>query len=98
MSQAPNLFGRYRPPTGIEIRYVPTVDGEWLGGKVTLHITYHQPKPPIIEQAELNEWASAYLSALFTHVWDAMKYGSAEQAVLAFHLQVRRLNSEWSGP
>lgn len=82
----------------MSVEYVPDSADEWLGGRVTLRINYHSPEPAIIETAKVNEWASAYLSTLYVHVWDAMKYGSAQQAVLAFQLQVQRLNDEWAGP
>lgn len=97
MGQRENLWGRNRPPTGMTLTYEPDTDGQWLGGTATLWIHFHRPEPAIVEVATLNEWAAAYLSTLYVHVWDAMKYGSAAQAAMAFQIQARRLNEEWHG-
>lgn len=97
MGQRENLWGQHRPMTGFSLIYTPDTEGQLLGGVATLIIHHQAPTPVVVKTATLNEWAAAYLSSMFVHVWDAMKYGSAEQAALAFEIQCRRLNEEWAG-
>lgn len=97
MGQRENLWGRYRPPSGITMHFTPDTDGMRLGGVATLTIHHHQPEPSVTVTADLNEWSSALLSHVFTYVWDAWKYGSVEQITQAFLVHCQKLESEWAG-
>lgn len=97
MGQRENLWGRYRPPTGLTLSFQPDTDGMRLGGQATLTIHHHRPEPDLVVVEELNEWAAAWLPQAFEHTWDAWKYGSAPQVALAFQTMAHRLRMEWHG-
>lgn len=97
-AQRENLWGRYRPPTGLSLHYVNEVPGIVLGGTLTVKVEHHQPEPSLIERFALDEFECLGMPHVLRAVWEAYAYGGGAQAVLGAGVAVARIRAEHAGP